>query len=58
MDERSPVLQAIRRAGGLGSLDALFGRKAKVVADFKGTTEEDIERISRRPIVVSPLDVI
>lgn len=58
MDERSPVLQAIRRAGKLGVLNALFGRRVKMVADFKGTTDEDIQTICRGPIVVSPLDVI
>jgi hypothetical protein len=58
MDERSPVLRTVKRTGGLGPLNALFGRRAKVVADCKGATDEDIEKICCQPIVVSPLDVI
>jgi hypothetical protein len=57
MDERSPVHQMITRAGKLGILNPLFGRSVNFIADFKGTTEEEIEHISRQPIAVSPRDV-
>ena len=57
MDQRSPVLRRIRAFGRLGPLRWAVKGATKVVADFKGVSEEDIVRIAAQPMMVSPRDV-
>jgi len=58
MDQRSPVFEGIKAYGKFGLLNAAFRGTTKVVADFRGVTEDEITAIRARPVLVSAGDVI
>jgi len=58
LDQQSPVFEGIRAFGKFGLMNAALRGKTKVVADFRGVTEDEIEAIRSWPILVSAGDVI
>jgi hypothetical protein len=58
MDQQSPVFEGIRAFGKFGLLNAALRGTTKVVADFRGVTEDEIAEIRSRPVLVSAGDVI
>jgi hypothetical protein len=58
MDQQSPVFEGIRAFGKFGVMNAALRGTTKVVADFRGVTEDEIAAIRSRPVLVSAGDVI
>ncbi len=58
MDKRSSVYQRIAAAGNFGMLNAVMDVSMHVIADFNGVPEKEIAEIRRRPLCVSPMDMI
>lgn len=58
MDKRSPVHRRIAAAGKFGLLNAGLGATLHVIADFNAVPEEEIAELRRRPLCISPMDVI
>ena len=58
MDKRSPVYQRLAAAGKFGLLNAGLGATLHVIADFNAVPEEEIAELRRRPLCISPMDVI
>jgi len=58
MDKRSSVYRLIAAAGKFGMLNAGMNVAMQVTADFKDVPEEEIAEIRRRPLCISPMDII
>jgi GNAT superfamily N-acetyltransferase len=58
VDKRSSVHRRIAAAGKFGLLNAVLGATLHVIADFNAVPEEEIAELRRRPLCISPIDVI
>jgi hypothetical protein len=58
MDKRSPLGRRVAAGGKFGLLNAGLGATLHVIADFNAVPEEEIAELRRRPLCISPMDVI
>ncbi len=58
LDRRSPVLGRIKGFDRLGLLSGAIKGSVKIRIDIAGMDDEMLERMSSRPLLVSPADVI
>ena len=58
LDGRSPMFQRIRAFDRLGLLSGALKGSVKIRIDIAGMDDETLERLSSRPLLVSPADVI
>jgi L-amino acid N-acyltransferase YncA len=58
MDKHGPVYQRMAAAGTFGVLNMGMGAAMHVIADFNRVPEEEIAEIQRRPLCLSPMDVL
>lgn len=58
MDEKCPVSERIRKHGNMGFLSKVQkSPPASIVADFRNTSQEEIEEFKKRPAYISAFDL-